>query len=222
MCRDTGLRTFLCLEAALYLAFLICDLFFPGWAATAFKYLSILLCAVCSQFHRAGRHGRLIAAAMALTALADLFLLVLDAHYWAGLVCFCAVQVLYALRLHWGHGGKTPLLWLRILLSGGALLLLWALHILTPITAMTGLYFPQLLCNGLEGLPLCHTGRSWRLFTAGLFLFLCCDICVGLHNVPLPSAALAAFAQFAMWLFYLPSQVLIVCSAWKGDACHAS
>ena len=52
-----------------------------------------------------------------------------------------------------------------------------------------------------------------RLFGAGLALFACCDLCVGLYNLAgaVPPAAYA-FARVGMWLFYLPSQVLIVCS----------
>ena len=56
--------------------------------------------------------------------------------------------------------------------------------------------------------------RSGRLLCAGLTLLLCCDVCVGLHNLsgPLPGA-ISAFADFGMWLFYLPSQVCVALSA---------
>ena len=45
-------------------------------------------------------------------------------------------------------------------------------------------------------------------------LLLCCDVCVGLHNLsgPLPGA-ISAFADFGMWLFYLPSQLCVALSA---------
>ena len=49
-------------------------------------------------------------------------------------------------------------------------------------------------------------------FGIGLLLFVGCDVCVGLHNLTGTPAPLAAFAQVGMWLFYLPSQVLIVLS----------
>ena len=39
-----------------------------------------------------------------------------------------------------------------------------------------------------------------------------CDVCVGLHNLAGLPVPLSAFAQVGMWLFYLPSQVLIVLS----------
>ena len=52
----------------------------------------------------------------------------------------------------------------------------------------------------------------------GLWLFLLCDVCVGVHNQPeLFPGWLAAFAQVGMWLFYLPGQVLLVLSGRKKE-----
>ena len=50
------------------------------------------------------------------------------------------------------------------------------------------------------------------MFGTGLLLFVGCDLCVGLHNLAGIPAPLAAFARVGMWLFYLPSQVLITLS----------
>ena len=59
--------------------------------------------------------------------------------------------------------------------------------------------------------------RKWLLFAAGLALFFCCDLCVGLHNLPsLGSAGLHRFANVAMWGFYLPGQCLIRASAYPA------
>ena len=73
---------------------------------------------------------------------------------------------------------------------------------------------PQLLCNAVESLRP-SSAHGAPLFRCGLWLFVGCDICVGLHNlVPyLPlSAGSAAAVQFCMWALYLPSQVLIALS----------
>lgn len=56
---------------------------------------------------------------------------------------------------------------------------------------------------------------AWAMaFTlaAGLWLFLLCDVCVGLRNQPSLLPGLAGAAQAGMWLFYLPGQVLLVLS----------
>ena len=59
--------------------------------------------------------------------------------------------------------------------------------------------------------------RSIVLFCGifGLTLFIGCDVCVGAFNAApglLPDG-LCRFAAVGMWLFYLPSQVLISLSA---------
>ena len=71
--------------------------------------------------------------------------------------------------------------------------------------------------NLMQAVRLAHRcpSRKWKLFAAGLALFFCCDLCVGIHNLPnLGGPALHRFAQFAMWGFYLPGQCLIRASAY--------
>ncbi len=215
-----SLRFFLGAEAALYAAFLFCDL--TGLSdPAALKYTALLGCLLFCLVYAGGPDRPLACAALLFTALADLFLLVLDTAYPVGVACFCVVQVLYLLRLRRGTG-SLPLAAARIALSGGALTILILFRLCTPLTALTALYFPQLFCNALGSLTPRHDGTPWRLFCAGLWLFVCCDICVGLHNLTGLPVVLASAVQFGMWLFYLPSQVLIVCSVWKGWFLHAA
>lgn len=209
------LPLFLGAETCLYIAFLYCDLTGCWAAGTALKYAAILLCLLLSLDNRSRKDGRLVSLALALTALADLFLLVLNQNYALGVALFCPVQLIYALRLRRAAARPAPL-WPRLLFSGGALAALAFTGSLTVLSGLVCLYFPQLVCNAAESLAL-PPGLQNRLFSAGLWLFLCCDICVGLHNLlpllPGSFPAIAAFAQIAMWAFYLPSQVLIVLSA---------
>ena len=85
----------------------------------------------------------------------------------------------------------------------------WGLGLFIPLNALALVYFPELVCNAAAALSL---GRRGRMFGLGLLLFVGCDVCVGLHNLAGLPAPLSAFAQVGMWLFYLPSQVLIVLS----------
>lgn len=217
MNRKTGV--FLLAEGGLYAAFLGLDLFLPGsgWDIPL-KYLSILLCFCRLLGPGLNRDAKLTRAALAFTLLADLFLLVLNRWYGAGVAVFCVVQALYLLRIH--RSGSRPLA-LRLALRGGLAAALLAaaagLGVLTPLTALTLLYFSQLTANAFAALAL---GRRGRLMAGGLFLFLGCDLCVGLCNLaPLlpeaPVLVLLPFAQVGMWLFYLPSQVLLTLSAGK-------
>lgn len=210
---------FLAAQAVLYAAFLGLDLFLPGtgWDVLL-KYLSILLCFFWSLGSAGNLDGKLTCTALAFTLLADLFLLVLDRWYGAGVAAFCVVQLLYLARIH--RAGSRPLA-LRLLLRIGlaALLLITgaALGALNGLTALTLFYFSQLAANFIACLSL---GRRGRVFALGLLLFMGCDLCVGLSNLSsvLPQAAvlsLLPFARVGMWLFYLPSQVLITLSAGK-------
>ena len=138
---------------------------------------------------------------------ADFFLLVLDAWYALGVALFCGVQGLYLARLRtMGAGLWLPL---RLGLTAAALLAAALLGLLTPLNALALVYFPELVCNAAAALSL---GRRGRMFALGLLLFVGCDVCVGLHNLVGTPVPLSAFAQVGMWLFYLPSQVLIVLS----------
>lgn len=198
---------FLGVQGALYLVFLALDAASaaPG-ISTALKYLSILLClAAALRRRKDGRDGKLTALAFCFTALADLFLLVLDRWYGLGVACFCVVQACYALRL----GALTarralPRLVLPLALCPA---LAWA-GLLTPLNVLTLFYFSQLVLNALLSLTLRPRNA---LFTAGLFLFAGCDLCVGLFNL----APALPFAGFGMWFFYLPSQVCLALSARK-------
>lgn len=213
--RLSPVHLFLGTEGALYLSFLALDL--TGRPSTPLKYLSILLClAAAAPLLRRG--GRLFPAAMALTLFADTFLLLLNRCYLAGVLAFCCVQALYAARL-FARTGPWSLL-PRAALFALALAALGALDALDPLTAASAFSFSQLTVSAALAALTARRRSGGGLFAAGLALFWCCDACVGLHNLlsylpgfPLP--ALVPLASFGMWLFYLPSQVLLLLSEWK-------
>lgn len=196
---------FLGLEAALYAAFMTLDL--TGGSGDPGKYASIAVCLVFSVLFARRGGSRLMAAAMALTLGADTFLLLLNRWYGAGLALFCGVQGLYLIRILRRCGRS---LWgLRLFLVTAAFLGLWALGLLSPLNLLAAVYFANFLVNACQALSL-----SMPLFAWGLWLFLLCDVCVGVHNQPeLFPEWLAAFAQVGMWLFLLDLRVLAVCVA---------
>lgn len=206
--RKVFLSVFAATEAALYIAFLACDI--RGGASgisTALKYASILLCLFASLSGISGKDGKYVASALALTVCADLFLLVLDNFYAVGVAFFCPVQIIYALRLRRMRAGKTAL---RALLFAAMLAIVCAVQP-SALNILSAFYFSQLVCNAIEA-----AGAKNRLFSVGLLLFVCCDICVGLCNITFPfpaSDAVFPIIRILMWAFYLPSQVLIVLSS---------
>ena len=166
----------------------------------------------------------LVRLIMLLTWFADTLLVLLDVCYTGGVLLFCCVQLLYAFYLHRRGFG---LIRIRFFLS--AMLLAVYLTGLTGESApgetfyvVPALFsFSQLSVNVLgavlmagfrQSFQLPHdTGRRTcedRLFAAGLILFLGCDVCVGLRNLPVPSAVQSA-AYSLNWIFYIPSQILL-------------
>ena len=196
-------KCFVGLETALYLLFLALDAFSAG--GDGVKYLTIVVCLLAAVW--SARHGgsRLMAWAMAFTLAADTFLLLLDRWYGMGIVLFCVVQGLYLARIRRACG-RHP-----VGAAGGAGGGVGAAECFgngTALNLLAALYFVNFLVNACQSLTL----RSERLFAAGLWLFLLCDVCVGLRNQPSLLPGLAGAAQVGMWLFYLPGQVLLVLS----------
>lgn len=204
-------KGFLVIESVLYAAFLLADLRQAYAVGTALKYLSILLC-LWLVILRALQGGEWsMAAALALTAVADGLLLVSQRQYGLGIFIFLCVQGIYAVRI----GRETP--YTLIVRTGLVLIvwrILWRMGLATGVNLLAGLYFPQLVCNAVLALGLKE--RWGRQFALGLLLFVGCDVCVGLWNLSgwIPERVIQA-AGFGMWVFYLPSQVCIALSTLK-------
>ena len=198
-------------ETILYLAFLGMDIFGIG-NTTPIKFVSILLLTLSVLDFR----EKTVSVALIFTAIADLFLLVLDRWYAAGVLCFILVQILYAARLQRESGSSV----LSFLLPAAAGLLVYTSYGFGLTEALAGAYIALFAVNLLRACLLAKLSpeRRWILFAAGLALFFCCDLCVGLHNMPgTGGPALQRFASVAMWGFYLPGQVLIRTSAYTKD-----
>lgn len=207
-----GAARFAAVQAGLYAGFLALDLTCPGsgWDVPL-KYAGVVLCFLWACRQGRGRDGRLTQAALAFTLAADLLLLVLNRWYGVGVALFCVVQALYLARIQ--RADRRPLarrLVLRCLLAAALLAVGGGLGLLNPLTALTLVYFSQLLSNAAAALALGPRGRGFAL---GLVLFIGCDLCVGLCN--LPGGPPAPWVQVGMWLCYLPSQTLIALSAGK-------
>jgi hypothetical protein len=188
---------------ALWLLFLFLDL--TGIAdSTYVKFAAICLCCLFALTGARSLDARLVAVALCFTVGADWFLLVRNTHYLLGVGLFTVVQLLYAARLYLLRGRRLCPWGLALRGLGLAAGLIAARF--DPLTGASLFYFCSLATNALEAAAL---GTQERTFAWGLLLFVCCDLCVGGWNLGL----LPGFTRVGMWLFYLPSQVLIVLSA---------
>lgn len=210
---------FIAVEAVLYIIFICMDLF-TGCSSVAIKYFSIILCLIfsfCLLIKERRPDNILVTTALVGTSVADLFLLVLNDHYLTGVSVFLIVQILYALRLirfdrlHPYIVGARLLLPLMIIIS-----LSITTDLIAPLTAVTVLYYSNLLINAFEAWYIRKGHDRMFIFAVGLTLFACCDLCVGLHNmvdfgIDLPGA-ITKIGDYGMWIFYLPAIVLITLS----------
>lgn len=191
-------KHFILAESLIYIGFIILDLLHIN--STYIKYLGIILCLGYALL--SGKKHRSVA--MIFTLMADFFLLILDSHYEIGLVSFIIVQFIYLYFLgNYDRGYFNMFLLIRGFIIATGTLLLIIFKNLTLINELVLIYFSNLVLNTIQSYLLPN-----RLLSIGLTLFVCCDICVGLHNINVAYT----LATFLMWFFYLPSQVLIVIS----------
>lgn len=196
---------------ALWLVFLFLDLTRMA-NSTPVKFAAVCLCLATAFTGLRSADGRLVALALCFTVGADWFLLVRNDRYLTGVSLFTAVQLLYALRLFRLRGDR-PSPW-GLALRLAALVAGLLLGRRNPVAGLSLFYFANLAVNTAEAFALLPLGRTSRRFAFGLLLFVGCDLCVGGWNLGL----LPSFTRVGMWLFYLPSQVLIVLSQHlKGD-----
>ena len=212
---------FLLIQAILYVLILAV----PAAPLAACCYLSILVCFLFALLmHRPGT--KLFLVGLACTLAADYFLVVMDPiqRLW-GMIFFLCAQLLYGLALHRQKPIKG-LGYLRIGLSILAIVLPIAIlgknsDLLAVISVC---YYANLIVNIIAAFS---QREISKLLPLGFLLFLLCDTVIGLQvassgylSIPETSWLYRLiFSRINMaWLFYLPSQVLIVLSLMpKGE-----
>ena len=183
---------FIIIELSIYVCFISMDLFSTN--STYIKYAGIVLCFVFSIINK----QRLKSLAFALTLIADYFLLVINNYYPTGIIVFISAQLVYHVFLGNINNYKVSLFLGFLFLSIGLIVLNYTLG-LNTLSVLALVYFSNLLVN------VYMSYYKNKVIFLGFVLFVFCDACVGLHNVFLTNNVLSVL----MWVFYLPSQVLI-------------
>lgn len=215
------------IETAIYIAFNVISARQP-YDPIYLKYAGVLLCfavsAVMIYFNR-DADAVINTAAMLFTVISDLFILVLDRHYEIGLVTFTAAHSIYLYRLYYG---RVKRIWItlavRAAVAATIIGVCCGLFGANLLLVEASIYIVMLVGNAIEALIMCNRGIKNVLFAIGLMLFVGCDICVGLDHGRMIGVNIAAnvgrFIQFMIWVFYLPSQVLIALSLIKKGPCY--
>ncbi len=192
------------LQTAILITFKAWDLSGAWDMADRLKYGSIILNTLVLLFLWRKRPFDFIALGLLITLVADTFLIGLDTAYGLGVFCFCLVQTCYCLKMQNR----------RLFLRGVLILVIWTVLFLfkqkDPVVYLSAFSILMLTGNTVEAFV-----EKDLLFGIGLVLFTLCDLSVGLQNalvyVPaFPFPALVKAASELIWIFYLPSQVILL------------
>ena len=237
---------FIILQLLLYAAFLILDFVGNDWQISVYiKYTMILICFCYALLPWCNNDKSIlycIRIALLFTLISDLFLLILDIYFY-GVFTFIIVQQIYSIRISLsgnpvGSVNRRQSVTHRYLsvfmLQLVITLIIWfvlsRLRIRMDKLLITSVfYFICIVMNTVRAVRAAfapESDRGIRLFALGMVLFLLCDISVGLYNLSgftefsLKNYPLVYFVvSISMWLFYAPSQILIVLSS-KVNICQ--
>ena len=182
-----------------------------GMSTKWLKFGTIAMCFVFSLIHCKNVKSHLFIGAMLFTMISD-WILVLCFNYktiWIALVTFSISQIFHMLDMKEMKNLKWTLIRraiLFVLLS----ILVCVLNGFNVISILTAFYAANLILNIVDASRVKIKGHV--LMVIGFILFLLCDICVGwaMSQFTGNIKPLDYFAGFGMWLFYVPSQALLV------------
>ena len=181
------------------------------------KYVGIIICFLASLIpifsKNAAKTQYFIPFSLFFTLVSDYFLLInTDKNlYIFGVVIFIIVQLSYFIYIETLKKNKTSFLIsliFRIILSSILIIVLSIIRF-DLLSIVSACYFVELLMNFITSLSLIKINKYFLIFSIGLLLFIGCDISVGLTNLDLFEGHIKNLVSNLMWIFYLPSQVLI-------------
>lgn len=202
---------FIIVEAVLFCAFVIMDIRRLD-GENIVKYISIALVGLMGL--RAGKQkdNLVVTAALLFTMLADVFLILIG-NFIAGVLVFLCVQTCYTVRFSFMSGKPMVGELLKRLLPGVILggIATYFLGIKVGVVVLYACSFAVNFAHGFELHILKPSARHLR-FAIGIFLFACCDACVGITNLRpgFLTEQMIRNAEVMTWIFYLPSQIFIL------------
>ncbi|MGN9165790.1 lysoplasmalogenase family protein [Tissierellaceae bacterium HCP3S3_D8] len=227
------LKGLLAIIIVLYISFLYLDIFYIHNTINSdiLKFVSILLCLLMTIISRKrpldNKDILLLQMGMSVTVLADIFLLILDSHYKLGVSLFSIVQIIYGIRYRGQKKDQSIRLYIYIFLMLNCLY--FAIRIFTDkaeyllfISLFYGICLVYSVYSGIVAYGDKRYPKINRtMILLGMILFLLCDINVAIYNILgyIHSSdgiwnLLYKISSISMWLYYLPSQVLLSLSGY--------
>ncbi|WP_346915971.1 hypothetical protein [Clostridium sp.] len=211
----------------IYLIFLYIDFVSKGLRnvySVRLKYLTIVLCFVISLLIKSHGYSEkdkgLVQLARLFTLIADYFLTI-SGSYIMGIFFFSLVQITYIIRHSLMENKKHKNLIFFIVSLAIALIVSFKIKItsIEKDLIVFALIYASLLTTSLYcAVRTISRGKypkkSSLMIALGMVLFFMCDLNVGLYNI-LEEGNIRFFLGFLIWLFYLPSQLLLTLSGFK-------
>ncbi|MCL2187534.1 MAG: lysoplasmalogenase family protein [Defluviitaleaceae bacterium] len=155
---------------------------------------------------------------MAFTVGADYFLVLHDIHitgvsvFWFAHIFYAARAVNSGITSYTGRASfRQGFCYVVIICALGARFVTGLGNVLIPVVVYACLFGASIFLNFYYR----RTLHNAPLVLAGLVLFVLCDICVMLFNIPRYFDVLENFMRLLplIWVFYLPAQALLAVSA---------
>ncbi len=222
---------FVAIELTLYFIILFLDV----EHLEIYCYLTVVFAFVFSLFFISNRkYNYLCMLGFMFTLVADFFLVVNGKAEYKGIAMtsFFIVQVMYAIYIYLNIQSKKKLIiGLSIRLLFSALIPIITIMVLKDgvdyLAIVSMIYFINLFCNILD----CVINiREMNLLLIALVLFMLCDVVTGLSvadglyfQIPATSiiSKIINYPFNLIWLFYVPSQVLIALNLHKKKQSEA-
>ncbi|MBZ2175565.1 lysoplasmalogenase [Schnuerera sp. xch1] len=222
------IKILLILIIVLYFSFLYIDILNPQLIrlSDSLKFTSIILCFTVSILGKENVFDtvniKLLQIGLFFTVVADLFLLTIDSYYILGVGAFCIVQIIYSVRYDiesWKITVRNITIILVIILI--AFIITNLLFIKIDLLIMIAIFYGICLLISVIKAIKTYTHRLYPkpngiMVAIGMILFLLCDINVALYNIfgiiNITDGLLYNISLISIWLFYLPSQVLLALS----------
>ena len=203
---------FVLIISILYVSFITIDIFFYARALPAnyLKFASVVLCFLLAvNLYRTSSNksdSRHVVGALIFTMIADIFLLFNLSHY-AGVLSFSIVQLIYQKR----HNIRFFIFGMIVAtLTLPATFILPFEHLHIAAGAYAILILTTFVSTFWALLPRFNLG----CIRLGMILFILCDIHVALYNQLPWGSNYYEISAVAIWIFYLPSQLLLALSAY--------
>lgn len=216
------------IELIIYCAFIYIDYSnnFKTVYSSALKYFGILLCLFLSILIGNNGHDKMdtisLRLAILLTALADLCMIILGLNE-LGIMIFCLVQITYIIRHRraiWQRGNLSFLVVTTIVII--LIVIFFINNLLIEDLGYEGIKKVTVIIGSIYAVILLYSVYTgWKtlkgnfypmysryLVAIGITLFLLCDINVAL-------SVILKDLSILIWIFYLPSQVLLVLSGYN-------